>query len=804
VPNLLLDLRYAIRSLRNAPAFTAVAVLTLALGVGANSAIFCLINATLLRPLPYDQPERLVLVWESAPFFGLHDSPVSPANYVDWRARAKSFEEMGGLEDNSYRLTGDGNPEVVRGGGLTSSAFRALRTRPALGRLFRAEEDLPGAQKVVVLSDAFWRRRFNADPNVLGKTITLSDEKHTIIGVLAPGTEPPSEYNPTIGELWTNLGSSYSAQRMSERGRHNWMVIARLRPDVTLQQADSEMRGIGENLAREYPDTNEKVGAFVAPLREHFVSARRSMLAVLLGTVACILLIACSNLANLLLSRAANRSKEVAVRAALGAGALQLVRRFLMESLVLCGLGSALGLLFATSTLQLLTHLAPDRMAGLNTLSIDWRVLVFTLAVALGTALLFGLIPLLQIRRLDVSHCLKQSARSLAASTSSSRLRSVLICSEVALAFVLLIGAGLLIQTFARLRAVDVGCRTQNILTMKVPPPKSRRGPAQSAAFQREILQRVQAIPGVVSAGFANHIPLVMKGDITGVGAEGRGEKERFQCHFRMAGPGYLSTMGIPLRLGRDIEERDAEGTPLVGVINETMGRTLWPGQDPLGRSFLLGASQPVQVIGVIADVHQAGLDTAPKPEFYLSALQVPYPPSSLAIHTRVNPISLAPAVRQAIWSVDADQPITDIATMEQVLDREVLQRRVQTMLLTGFAALALILSAIGLYGVLAYIVGQRTPEIGLRMALGAAPLNMLRQVVGHALKLTLIGIAIGVAGALAVSRLIGAMLFGIKPTDPMTFVAVGAVLLLTATLASYLPARRAMRVDPIIALREE
>jgi len=802
--NILLDLQYAFRSLRNSPGFTIVAVLTLALGVGANSAVFSLINAVLLRPLPYAQPDQLVLVWESAPFFGLHDSPVSPANYLDWRARARSFEEMGALEDTSYRLIGDGTPEVVRGNLATASLFRVLRTRPALGRIFRDDEDQTGAQRVAIISDSFWRRRFDADPHVLGRTLTLNDEKHTIIGVLAAGSEPPVEYNPTIGEIWTPFGASYTAQQWAQRGRHNIMVIARLKPGVPLAQADAEMHSIGESLSREYPGTNEKVGAFVAPLRDHFVSSRRTLLTILFGTVACILLIACCNLANLLLSRAANRTKEVAVRAALGAGTLQLVRRFLMESLLLCGLGSTLGLLLASMTFQFLARLAPDRMSGLNTLGVDWRVLIFTLGIALLTAIVFGLVPLIQLRRLDLSHSLKQSGRTLAASSGSRRLRALLICSEVALAFVLLIGAGLLIQTFARLRGVDIGFRTDNILTLKVPASKARREPGKSAAFQREVLRQVSNIPGVVSAGFTNHIPLAMKGDITGIGADGHTEKERFQVHFRIAGPGYMRTMGIPVRLGRDIEERDVDGAPFVALINETLARTVWPGQDPLGRNILLGADHPVQVIGVVADIHQAGLDVPSKPEFYLSALQVPSPPSSLVIRTRVEPGSLVAAVRQTIWTIDPDQPITDVASMQQVLEKEVLQRRVQTTLLTAFAGLALLLAAIGLYGVLAYIVGQRIPEIGLRMALGAAPSNMLRQVVGHALKLTLIGIAFGIAASLAVSRLLTTMLFGVKPTDPATFAMVAVVLLLTAGIACYLPARRAMQVDPIIALREE
>ncbi len=802
--NLLYDLQYAARSLRKSPGFTATAILTLALGVGANSAVFSLINAVLLRPLPYAQPERLVLVWESAPFFGLRDSPVAPANYADWRARSKSFEEMGALETNRFRLAGEGSPELVEGSLVSASLFRALRTEPRLGRVFRDEEDRPGAPKVAVLSEMFWRRRFNSDTGIIGRTIRLNDAPYTIVGVLAAGTEPPAEYSDRIGEIYAPFGSEYSEQDLANRGRHNWMVIARLRPGVSLKEGDGEMQSIGASLARDFPNTNEKVGAFVSPLRDHFVASGRRVLLILAGTVAFVLLIACSNLANLLLCRAANRSKEVAVRAALGARSWQLVRQFLSESLLLCAAGSALGLILASSTFQFLAHLAPGTMSGMKSLEVDGRVLGFTIAIATLTTIAFGLIPLIQYRRLDISHSLKQSSRTLAAA-GSSRLRSVLICVEVALAFVLLIGAGLMIQTFARLRGVNIGCRTQNILTLRTPASAAHRGKEKSPAYQGEVLRRVTEVPGVISAGFINHIPLLEKGDISGVGAEGHEKSERFQCNSRIAGPGYFATMGIPLLRGRYIEERDQEGAPYVVVINETLARMVWPGEDPIGRKLYFGDEYKVPVVGVVGDVRQSGLDIPSKPEFYVSSLQgAGWPPSSLAIHTRVAPASVAAAVRQAIWTVDPDQPITEVASMEQILDSEVFQSRLHMLLLGTFAGLALLLAAIGLYGVLAYLVGQQIPEIGIRMALGAAPSDVVRRVVGQGLRLTAIGLCAGLAGALIVSRLLSSVLFGVKPTDPATYIVVAAVLAVTAAVASYLPARRAMRVDPTVALRQE
>jgi putative ABC transport system permease protein len=802
--NTLSDLRYAFRSLRKAPGFTAVAVLTLALGVGANTAVFSLINAVLLRPLPYPQPERLVLVWESAPFFGIRDSPVAPANYVDWKARGRSFEEMGALEDWSYRLTGEGTPEVLEGSLATASLFRALRVRPMLGRIFRDDEDRPGAPKVAIISENCWRHRFGGDPHIVGRIVSLGEEKHTIIGVLAAHTDPPTEYSGKPGEIWTPFGSAYTPQQWADRGRHNLMVVARLRPGVPRARANAEMDAIGKSLAREYPDTNEKVGAFVAPLRDHFVSSSRPVLTILLGTVAFVLLIACSNLANLLLSRAAARSKEVAVRAALGAGVWPLIRQFLCESLLLCAAGSAAGLLLASTTFEFLAHVAPGDLSGFKKLAVDWRVLAFTLAIALATTVVFGLIPLFQVRRLDLSHSLKQSARTLAASSGSRRVRAWLISSEVALAFVLLIGAGLLIQTLSRVRGVDMGCRTKNILTLRMPPSEARRAFPQVVAYQNEVLRRVSAIPGVVSAGFTNHIPLVVKGDISGVGAEGRDPKERFQCRARVSGPGYLRTMGIPLRRGRDIDERDREGAPLVVLINESMARMLWPNQDPIGRRIVFATEFQVPVVGVVGDIHQSGLDVAPQPEFYISALQAQFPSSSLVIHTQGEPGSLASAVRQAIWSLDPNQPITEMASMEEILDQEVFQRRVQTTLLTVFAGLALLLAAIGLYGVLAHQVGQQIPEIGLRMAVGAAPSDILRRLIGQGLRLTAIGLVVGAVGAVAASSLLVGVVFGVKPTDPATYAVAALVLLATAGAASYLPARRAMRVDPMVALREE
>ncbi|MDX2153732.1 MAG: ABC transporter permease [Bryobacteraceae bacterium] len=804
MPALLQDLRYATRSLAQSRGFTAVAVLTLALGIGANTAVFSLLNAVLLRPLPYHDPARLVLVWESAPFFGLHDSPVSPANYADWKVRARSFEEMGALEVTGYRLAGDGPAELVHAAVVTAGLFRTLGTRPLLGRVFRNDEDRIDAPKVAIIGETLWRRRFAADPAIVGKTIRLNDEQHTVVGVLSSGNEPPSQYHGALDEIWTPLGAAYTPARWAERGRHNWMVVARLKPGITLAQADAEMRAIGAALAREYPKTNEKVGAFVAPMRDHFVRDRRPLLTLLLGAVACVLLIACANLANLLLSRAATRRKEIGVRAALGAGVWQMARQFFCESLLLSAAGAALGVLFAAATFGLLKQLAPGRLAGLDSLSIDLRVLAFTAALAIAVALAFSLIPLLQLRRVDLVEALKQNSRTIAAS-QSNRTRAALIVSEVALAFVLAIGALLLLQTFARLRGVDPGFRTTNLLTVGLPKfGGPRPTPSQIASWQSEVLARVTAIPGVVSAGFTNHIPIAFKGDISSVTAEGRGEQDAVQCRSRAAGPGYFETMGMPIIRGRDFMESDRDGAPLVALVNQSLARELWPGQDPIGRKLVFGSKVAVPVAGVVRDIRQDALDASPKPEFYISSLQAPFHSGSLAIRTSVKAESIVEAVRRVIWNLDPQQPIIDVRTMDEILDREVSQRRLQASLLSGFAALALGLAAIGLYGVLAYSVAQRLPEFGVRIALGASPAALLRAIIARGLTLTLLGLAIGAAGALALSRMISAFLFGVTATDPATYAGTAILLLLAATLAGYLPGRRATGVDPATALRQE
>ncbi|MBI4889749.1 MAG: ABC transporter permease [Acidobacteria bacterium] len=798
------EFRHAARALVHSPAFAVVSILTLALGIGANTAVFSLLNAVFLRPLPYEAPDRLVLVWESAPFFGLDDSPVSPANFVDWKERAQSFEQMGGLEVRRYRLAGEGPAELVKGADVTAGVFRALRTRPLLGRVFREEDDQLSAPKVVILSEGLWRARFGADQAVIGKRIRLDKVPHTVIGVLASGTEPPSPYLRKLGDVWTPLGASYSAQQWNNRGRHNWMVIARLKSGVTRAQADSEMRAIGQSLAKQYPGTNEKVGAFVAPLREHFVRGSRRLFLLLSGTVGLVLLIACSNLANLLLTRSAGRSREVVLRRALGAGAWNLARQFLCESLLVTATGGLLGLLLARTTFRFLANFAPSDMAGMQTLTIDGRVLAYTAVLSMAVAVAFSLIPLWHVRRLDLIDSLKCGSRTLTAAHSNFA-RMLLAGSQVALAFTLATGAALLIQTLVRVRGEETGFRTANLLTVDAPRRgESRPTPVEIANWQRDVLQRILAIPGVVTAGFTNHLPIAAKGDITSVNTEGRSERDRVQSRARVAGPGYLAAMGMTVLRGRVLGESDVDGAPRVALVNQALARELWPGLDPLGRRLIFGRDSSAEVVGIVKDIRQERLDEPAKPEFYVSSLQAGFHPSSLAIHTQVPPESIARAVRQAIASVDPEQPVAEILTMDEVLDREVVERRRQGLLLSVFAGLAVLMAALGLYGVLAYSVGQSRPEFALRMALGAAPGTLLARVVGRGLALTIAGVAAGCAAAAALSRLLKAFLYGVEPVDPAAYAAIGLVLLGAAAMASYLPARRAMQVDPAEALRAD
>ena len=797
------DLRYAARLLAKSPVFAAVAILTLGLGVGANSAIFSLVNAVLLRPFPFPEPDRLVFVWEETAMFGLKDSVVAMGNFTEWRARNRVFEQMGALEQRRYLVTGAGEPLQIRGSIVTAGLFRTLGVQPALGRLFREEEDQPGTARVAILSDGFWHRAFGGDPAILGRNFFLNEEKYDIVGVMPPGFRFPDSAN----ELWAPTGTGYEPADLTNKGRHDSIVVARLAPGIPVRRANEDIRAIASQMQREYPETNRSVSAFVAPMRDHFVGETRPALLMLLAAVGFVLLIACANIANLLLARATVRRREMAVRAALGAGRCQIVRQLLTENILLALCGGALGLGIAGSSLHFLESLVPSGIAGLAALEVDLRVLGFTLAVSLLTGMICGLVPGLQALRLDLHQVLKQ--RGVRSATGSRKLQRALVIAEVALAFVLTVGAGLMIQTLSRVRSVDVGFRTDHLLSARMAPATRKyEEPAKRMAFYQGILQRVTALPGVVSAGFSNGVPIAFKGWVNGFTIEGQpplGGDVLTNANYRVVTPDYLRTLGVPLLEGRSISDSDTAGSPPVVLINESMKRRFWPGERVLGKRLRFSNETPwITVAGVVGDIHQAGLDTAPKAELYVPAAQAPILATWLALRTRGSPAQVAAAVRAAVREVEPDSPVPEMSSMEDIIDREVAQRRVHSTLLAVFALLALLLASLGVYGVLAYLVGQRTQEIGIRIALGATPAEVLQSVLGQGVALGAAGIGIGALVALGATRMLSRLLFGIAPTDPLTFISVGSLLLVTAAAASCVPALRAMKVDPIQALREE
>jgi predicted permease len=801
------DLRYGLRTLVKNPGFTTVAVIALALGIGANSAIFSVVNAVLLRPLPYKDPDRLVMVWEDDTKGGYPRDTPAAANYIDWRDQNRVFEGMAALADQSFNLTGVGEPERIEGKRVSASLFTLLGVEPQLGRAFLPEEDAPGGNRVVILSHGLWQRRFGSDMKIIGQPLTLNGESFTVVGVMPPDFQFPSRE----AELWVPL--ALSSKEAASRGRHYLEVLARLKPGVTLQQAQAEMTTIAIRLQQQYPAQNTDLGAVVTSLHEHVAGDIKPALLVLLGAVGFVLLVACANVANLLLARAAVRQKEIAIRVALGASRLRLIRQFLTESILLAALGGGVGLLLSLWGVSLLQSFIPESISQVKAVTLDGRVLVFTLLVSLLTGLIFGLAPATQASNFNLNETLKEGGRDSAAGSRGNRLRGLLVITEVAVSLLLLIGAGLLINSFLRLRHVEPGFRTDNLLTMKVVLPKLKYpNQARRSAFYTDLLHRVEALPGVKSAAVTTNLPLYRQGNSTSITIEGRPDPAPGQEPIvvtRVISPHYFQTMSIQLSQGRDFSEQDRADSPAVLVISETMARKFWPGEDPVGKRISVGkpesADDWITIVGVVKDVRQFELTAAPKPQMYLSYEQASFfEPNDLVVRTEVAPLSLAATVRKTVWEVDKDQPVSDIRTMEDILSESMARQRFSMLLLGIFAAVALVLAAVGIYGVMSYSVAQRTREIGLRMALGAQRSDVLKLVVGEGLKLVLIGVVFGLIAAFILTRVMASLLFGVSATDPTTFVAISLVLISVAVLASYIPARRATRVDPMIALRYE
>jgi putative ABC transport system permease protein len=808
---LLKDIRYGIRGLLKRPGFTAIALITLALGIGANTAIFSVVNAVLLRPLPFKDPDQLMVVWEDATFAGFPRNTPAPANYVDWKTQNQSFADMAASAERSFNITGDGEPERVTAHAVTANFIPLFGVQPLLGRGILPEEDRPGGNKVVVLSYSLWQSRYGGDPQIINHDLLLNGEKHTVVGVMPASFHSLSLDNEV--RLWVPL--ALDQEELANRGGHYLVVVGRLKPGVDLVQARADMNAVQQRINTDHPRESfeGKLGALVIPLRDQMVGEARGSLIVLLVAVAFVLLIACANVAGLLLARAVARRREIALRLALGAGRTRVVRQLLTESLLLSLVAGVLGSVLAYWSFSFLHGLVPAEMAVSTTLKLDARILAFTVLVSLITGVIFGLVPALQSANFDLNDALKQSSTR---TTSTGRLRSGMIVFEVALSVVLLIGAGLLIQTLFQIFSQYSVLEPEKVLTMRTVLPREKyRELAQRDNFYTHVLDRVQHLPGVVAAGYTTSVPLLWKGGTSGFYPEGLKSPipgMAYDANHRQVSTDYLKAMNIPLRQGRYFDARDNQQSVPVAVINETMARQYWPGENALGRRFKLGDPTDdvpwIQIVGIVGDIRQMGLDEPVKAEMYFPYQQQKgdlwYIPRELAIRTSGDSSNLAGSVRQIIREADPDQPVSNVATMAQVLGEEAAQRRMGMIMLAGFAALALLLASLGIYGVLAYFVTQHTSEIGVRQALGATPRNILFLVLKKGMGLTLAGIAIGLLASLVLTRLMKSLLFGVNASDPLTFVTVPVVLALVALVACLLPALRATRIDPLVALRYE
>jgi putative ABC transport system permease protein len=795
------DIRYALRMMRRSPGFSAIAIAALALGIGANAAIFSVVNAVLLRPLPYRQPESLVRVFENNRQRNEPRYSVAPANFVDWRDQNQVFEGIAAIDPfSSLNLTGRGEPLRIQGVRVSASLFPLLGIHAVVGRTFRPEEDQPGRNRVVLLAHGLWQRQFGADPKIVGQTLTLNDVAYTVIGVLPAGFQYPAKEF----ELFVPL--ALDAREAAQRGTHPLQVVARLKAGVTLGQAQTEMDAIATRLEQQYADMNFGKRVTVVPLQEQIVGEVRTALRVLLGAVVLVLLIACSNVANLLLARALARQKELAVRAALGAGRFRLVRQLLMESLLLAGFGCAAGLVLARLGIDVLVNAALPRAHEVN---MDGHVLGFTIAVSVLTGLIFGLAPALASWNVDLNHALKQGGRAHSGGAREGSFRSALVVSQVLLATMLLTGAGLLVRSFWRLQHVNPGFNPEKVLTAQVSLPGSRyKERHQIDQFYEQLVAHLHTLPGVQSAAGAAYLPLSGTANAWAFQIEGRPPLppgQSVMAGWRPVTAGYFRTMQIPVASGREFTPQDVGNAPLVVIINESMARVFWPGEDPVGKRLRL-VERWHSIVGVVRDVKHFGLSGAASPEMYFPYQQLRYPWLSMTVvaRTQSDAMLLASAFREAVREIDRDLPVYNLRTLEQTVSASVARPRLHLALLGTFAAIALSLAALGIYGVVSYSVRQRQQEIGIRVALGAGHGDVMTLILKQILWLTLTGVAIGLAGAAALGQAMTTLLFGITATDGTTFVGVAAVLAAVAFGASYIPARRAAKLDPTVALRNE
>ncbi|HEX8128499.1 MAG TPA: ABC transporter permease [Pyrinomonadaceae bacterium] len=797
------DLRFGARVLLRQPAFTLVAVLTLALGIGANTALFSVINAVLLRPLPFPDSERLVALYET--FQPSGQSAVSVPNLRDWQQQNTVFEGITAYVDGAFNLQAGDSPQRLEGLSVQANYFDVLGLRPQLGRAFLKGEDEAGSERVVILSDALWRNGFGADPGIVNRTIPLNGQKYTVVGVMPPQLSALSRT-----QLWSPLVFA-EGERQDRRSR-TYFTIGRLKQGVTLEQASEQMSLIAARLEQQYPEAQAGRGARLRRYVDEIVGDVRQPLFLLMGAVGFVLLIACTNVANLLLARAAGRYRETAVRVALGAGRWRLIRQFLTEGVLLSVAGGAVGVATAWLGLDLLGKLAFAFLPRASEIKLDLRVLGFTLLVSLLTGIMFGIVPAAQALKTNVQEALKDGGKGSAQGFGGNLMRSLLVVAEIAAAFVLLIGAGLLIKSFTKLQAVEHGLKPENVLTAKLSlaPERYTDGDALRR-FHGQVLERVAALPGVEAAGLTSHLSVEQYGTNGYLAVEGKTYPPTQEplVELRVVSPGYFRAMGVTIVRGRAFDERDTKDSPLGVIINETMARAIWPGEDPIGKRVSGRPIRPdwVPIIGVAADVKNMGLTQPPAPEFYFNYAQGGEDilrNMTLAVRSRLDPASLGTAVRREVQAVDPAQPLFNVQTMQAVLDDTVSGRRLNMTLLGVLAALSLVLAVVGIYGVMSYNVTQHTREIGIRMALGAKPSDILKLVVGRGATLALVGVFIGLLVSLVLTRLMSGLLFGVSATDPATFGGIAALLFAVALIACYLPALRAIKIDPLIALRYE
>jgi putative ABC transport system permease protein len=798
------DLRFGVRVLWKNPGFTIVAVLTLALGIGANTAIFSIVNAVVLRPLPFKDPDRIMLLLGSNPQRELEQNGVSPPDFLDWKAQSRSFSEMAAFQSTIFRHTADSaGAERLDGFSVTSNFFDLLGEKPLLGRVFTPEEEKPGNNDVLILSETVWQRHFGADPGIIGRTVKMNDRVFTVVGVMRAGFKFPD----TSTEVWQPL--AFDNADLQDRTAYMLTVIGRLKDGVTFEGAQAEMATISRQLEQAYPATNTGWSVFMQPLQENLVGFLRPAMFVLLGAVFFVLLIACVNVASLLSARMTSRRKEVALRTAIGATRLRILRQLLTESVLLGLVGGTCGVLLAILGVKILVSFIPPSIPRIAEIGIDPTVLAFTLLISVVTGLIFGLMPAWQTTHAELNEVLKESSRGSTGGKGQARFRNVLVVTELVLSLVLLIGAGLLIRSFVAMRNVDPGFRADGVLVnsqLVLPPQKYAEG-NRGVAFFKELFQRVRALPGVESVGGITALPLQGNSQLQAYAVAGRPPQPQGQeltAVINTVGADYFQTMSIPLRRGRMFTERDDDKAPKTVIINEALARRIFSQQDPLGqRLYLRGGNTPYEVVGVVGDTKQFNLTGDASPEIFTHFLESPVTFMYVLARTKGDPTSLAMPIRREVQAIDPDQPVGN-RTLARQFENSISQPRFYALLLGLFAAVALILASIGIYGVMSYMVAQRTHEIGIRMALGAQRRDVFRIVVGQGLKLALIGVGLGLGLSFLASRLLSSLLYGVSAIDPITYISIPLILTGVAAAACFIPARRATRIDPLIALRNE